>query len=93
MTISDHHMVMIKVNIAELKANLSRYLGMVRKGREVHVFDRRNQVAVIVPVEPPDFDLLASRPPLDPFSSLAIRPIMIKGADSLEALIAERGNR
>ncbi len=37
------------VKIAELKNNLSRYLGYVREGGEVLVFDRDTPVARIVP--------------------------------------------
>jgi len=38
------------VNIAELKDNLSRYLGEVRRGGEVIVKDRNRPIARIVPL-------------------------------------------
>lgn len=48
-----NNMVMIRVNIAEIKANLSRYLEQVEKG-EIVVLCRRNvPVAEIRPVRKP----------------------------------------
>ena len=41
---------MRSVNIAELKNNLSRYLGEVRRGSEVVVKDRNKPIAKIVPL-------------------------------------------
>lgn len=38
------------VGIAELKANLSRYIHAVRKGQTVTVLDRKEPVARVVPI-------------------------------------------
>jgi len=38
--------------IRELKAQLSRYINMVRRGGEVIITDHREEVAVILPVSP-----------------------------------------
>jgi prevent-host-death family protein len=38
--------------IADLKNNLSRYLGLVRKGAEITVLDRTTPVARLVPYAP-----------------------------------------
>jgi len=50
MTISSHNMVMKQVRIAELKARLSQYLRIVRRGETIAVLDRDTPVAQIVPV-------------------------------------------
>jgi prevent-host-death family protein len=86
-------MVMIQVNIAELKAHLSRYIRMVRRGREVQVLDRRTPVARIVPVEPSADEVMPSRPPLEPFSALELDAVRVRDVDSLEVLMEERGQR
>ncbi len=49
-TISSHTMTMKHVRIAELKARLSEYLRVVRRGETIAVFDRETPVAQIVPV-------------------------------------------
>jgi prevent-host-death family protein len=43
---------MTKVNIADLKNNLSRYLARVREGAELTVLDRDTPVARILPFAP-----------------------------------------
>lgn len=43
---------MTKVNIADLKNNLSRYLARVREGAELTVLDRDTPVARIIPFAP-----------------------------------------
>ncbi len=42
-------MDMISVNVSELRNNLSRYLGMVRKGKSILIRDRDRVVARIEP--------------------------------------------
>ncbi len=49
-TISSHTMTMKQVRIAELKARLSEYLRVVRRGETIAVLDRETPVAQIVPV-------------------------------------------
>jgi len=82
MTVSDHHMTMKKVGIAELKARLSEHLRSVRTGRTLIVLDRETPVARIVPyaAEPVDVrrasrrlrDLAPAPPPSTPTDSLAV---------------------
>lgn len=91
MTIHDHHMVMNRVGIAELKAQLSRHLRRVRAGRSVTVFDRDTPVARIVPFEP-DAPLevrAATRRPRD----LRPPPPASLRTDSLSMLLRDRGSR
>lgn len=81
------------VKIAELKDNLSRYLRAAEKGASVVVTDRDRPVAQIVPILAEDgVDVLpASRP----FSAVRDRryPRTRSAVDSLELLLAERGQR
>jgi prevent-host-death family protein len=56
-SISGHNGFMKKVRVAVLKAKLSHYLRLVRKGETVTVYDRDKPVAEIVPIQ-------ASRPRL-----------------------------
>jgi prevent-host-death family protein len=49
MTIYGYNMVMKEVKTAELKAKLSEYLRLVRRGESVTVFDREQPIARIVP--------------------------------------------
>jgi prevent-host-death family protein len=50
MTTCSHNMAMRQVRIAELKARLSEYLHIVRRGETIAVLDRDTPVAQIVPV-------------------------------------------
>jgi prevent-host-death family protein len=61
MTISSHNRVMKQVRIAELKARLSEYLRIVRRGETIAVLDRDTPVAQIVPVR--DRSVLRVRKP------------------------------
>lgn len=51
MTISDYHVTMKSVGIAELKARLSEYLRHVRRGDSLLVVDRKTPIARIIPAE------------------------------------------
>jgi len=55
-------MAMKQVRIAELKARLSEYLRIVRRGESIAVLDRETPVAQIVPVR--DRSMLRVRKPL-----------------------------
>lgn len=55
---------MKRVNIADLKARLSRHLRDVRRGHDITVMDRRTPVARIVPY-PSDTEALVVRRPLN----------------------------
>ncbi|MHC4472209.1 MAG: type II toxin-antitoxin system Phd/YefM family antitoxin [Planctomycetota bacterium] len=50
MTIYDYPVVMISVSIARLKARLSEYLRLVRRGRPLTVLLRDTPIARIVPI-------------------------------------------
>ena len=50
MTRYGHNMTMKTVRIAELKARLSEYLRVVRRGETIAVLDRDTPVAHIIPV-------------------------------------------
>ena len=52
MTITDYHMTMKEVGIADLKARLSEHLRYVRRGERITVLDRQTPVALIVPYDP-----------------------------------------
>ena len=85
------------VNIATLKAQLAKYLRLVKGGEEIVVLDHKMLVARLIPIE------LESRKPLD-----SIKPkanfsgfLKLKGPapektpkiDILTLLLAERGSR
>ena len=50
MTRRDYHLVMKRVNIADLKARLSEHLRYVRRGHTLTILDRDTPVATISPV-------------------------------------------
>ena len=50
MTRRDYHLVMRRVNIADLKARLSEHLRYVRRGHTLTILDRDTPVATISPV-------------------------------------------
>ena len=45
-------MTMKSANIAELKANLSKYVKLVKKGQRVVVMERNTPVAELIPYKP-----------------------------------------
>lgn len=49
MVIHDYHVTMKRIGVADLKARLSEYLRVARKGGEVVVMDRDQPIARIVP--------------------------------------------
>ena len=50
LSISGHNGCMKKVRVAVLKAKLSHYLRLVRKGETITVYDRDKPVAEIIPL-------------------------------------------
>lgn len=62
MTISDYHLVMKEVGIAELKARLSEHLRRVRAGETLTVLDRTVPIARLVPFSGPATPLRIRRP-------------------------------
>jgi antitoxin (DNA-binding transcriptional repressor) of toxin-antitoxin stability system len=91
MTIHDHHEVMNRVGIAELKAHLSRHLRRVRGGRTLTVLDRDTPVAQIVPYESeaPLEVRKATRKP----GELRLPPPPSSPTDSLSILLRDRASR
>jgi prevent-host-death family protein len=91
MTSRDHHKSMKSVRVAELKARLSEYLRLVRKGHPVTVLDRNTPIARIVPVEPQGA-ALPSRKPTSAVSFWKIpRPPAYRGKiDIVDLLLEER---
>jgi len=92
MTSSDYHGGMKRVGVAALKARLSEYLRIVRRGGTVVVLDRDTPIARIVPaaagperleVRPPAKD----RPPLHELVLPSGRPL---GVDVVAILREER---
>jgi prevent-host-death family protein len=84
-------MVMSKVGIADLKANLSRHLRRVRSGRTLTVVDRNTPVAQIVPYasEAPLEVRAAIRKP----GQLRLPPPPSSPPDSLSVLLQDRASR
>ena len=63
MTSDDYHMTMKdRVGIAELKARLSAWLRLVRRGRTLTVMDRDTPVALLTPVSPTGGNLVIRAP-------------------------------
>src|SRR6266404_3963993 len=94
MTISGHHVVMKQVRVAQLKARLSEYLRVVRKGEPVTVLDRDTPIAEIVPIRQPH-RLRSQKPPADavPWSQIKLPPPLKMDVDILEILKEVRADR
>jgi prevent-host-death family protein len=94
MTISGHNGTMKTANISELKAKLSAYLAVVRRGGTVLVYDRSIPIAKLVPFEEESDDLVlieASAPASDLKRIKGVRP---KKRTNLDKLLQEmRGDR
>ena len=86
-----------QVNIATLKAQLAKYLRMVRGGEEIIILDHKMPIAKIVPLDADTSDPLEMIKPLGKFSDVArmrIPPVEKKGKwNSLILLLEERGSR
>lgn len=84
------------VNIAELKSKLSKYLGFVRHGQEVVIFDRKEPVARMVPFAKSELSVLnIEESSLDPslLFSLEAKPAPSQETNSIQVLLMERGQR
>lgn len=96
MTIADYLLVMKRVRVAELKARLSEYLRMVRRGEPVTVLDRDTPIARIVPYDAPEPPPLEIRPPARRNARLQdvpLPPPLNIDIDVLKLLEQERGDR
>lgn len=86
---------MKSAQVAELKARLSHFLRLVRKGEEVVVLDRRQPIAKLVRFSADDHIRLAiRRAEKDPalLAKLRFEPLRDKRIDSLSFLLEERQN-
>lgn len=92
-TIDDYHMVMKdRVGVAELKARLSAWLRVVRRGRTLTVVDRDTPVALLMPV-PPGGGNLVVRPPrgrVKAFHDVPLPPPLKLTTDVVRLLLDER---
>ena len=93
MTTHDHHMVMKRVRIAELKARLSEHVREVRRGASYAVMDRETPVARLVPYGA-EGEGMRVRPPRGRYPSLQKVPLpppaRLKG-DAVALLLEDRG--
>jgi len=83
-------------NVAEIKAQFSRFLRQVADGETITVTNRDRPVAQLVPV-PEETDVLRIRKPLkDPAglaSLLDLPPVKGRRIDSLKLLLQDRAKR
>ncbi len=92
MTSDDYHVTMSerRVRVAELKARLSEYLRLVRRGHSVTVLDRDTPVARLVPHDAPGLRVR------EPARRVRLRdmplppPLDLGGVDIVDLLRAER---
>ena len=81
------------VKVSELKAKLSGYLALVRRGATVTVCDRRTPIAKLVPLDE-DPGGIEVREPIDVGGlPRAPRIALRKGVDVVAALLADREHR
>jgi prevent-host-death family protein len=91
MVIDDYRVTMTKAGVADLKARLSEYLRIVRRGDEVTVMDRDQPIARIVPFE--QQSPMAVREPMTAYGKLGDLPLPPPASltiDPVELLLAER---
>lgn len=94
MTITGHHVVMTQVGIAELKANLSRFLRRVRRGESVIVLDRDTPVARLVPIESKSsLEIIPSKKPSSDFFKAPTISGPPPKIDIVELLLEDRARR
>ncbi len=94
MTIYGYNMVMKQVKTAELKAKLSEYLRLVRRGESVTVLDREQPIARIVPyVSGPALRVRPGRRSAPRLGDVPLpRPLGVK-SDVVAMLLADRRRR
>jgi prevent-host-death family protein len=92
MTRKDYDLVMSSVSIADLKARLSHYVSLARRGRVVTVTNRDIPVARLVPLEEKRGALVIHRPaPGTPApASVSLPPLLKTRRDIVEILLEER---
>ena len=77
------------VGVAELKARLSAYLRLARRGEEITVRDRDTPVAMLVPYETEE-TVLSVRPPVRSLQEVELPPPIGRRIDSLTELLESR---
>ena len=90
MSICDYHMVMKQTGIADLKARLSEYLRLVRRGDTVTILDRETPVARIVPVHGAGLRVRKPAAGAPPPNRVPLPPSANLPIDVLELLLEER---
>jgi prevent-host-death family protein len=91
MTSPDYPATMRSVRVAELKAKLSEYLRLVRKGHPVTVLDRETPIARIVPIEGGGSELKVRMPTTSvPYWNIPLPPPYKGKTDIVELLLEER---
>ena len=84
-------MVMNSIGVAELKAKLSEYLRVVRKGQEVTITDRDQPIARLVPIA--GTGALTIREPTSAYAALAdvpLPPPVLTRVDAVALLLEDR---
>ena len=89
---SDYHIVMNAIGIAELKARLSEHIRAVRVGKSLIVLDRRTPVAKLVPYEDPNEGIHVEEAK-GPLQELPVPPPAPLGFDIVDELMDERQER
>ena len=94
MTSNDYFMVMTRVGVAELKSRLSEHLRLVRRGREITIFDRETPVALLVPVAAEGGRLAVRRPDPEAPRLVGLLPTEAPGSgtDVVALLLHERAS-
>ena len=75
---------MTSIGVAELKARLSEYLRVVRKGHEVTVMDRDQPIARIIPIQ--GTGVLTIREPTSAYAALSQVPLPPPAALRVDAV-------
>ncbi len=86
---------MKSVAIAKLKAELSHYLRLVKKGEEISVTDHRMVVAKIVPAHPAEpfrLEVVPAAKSAAALTSMVFAPVAGGPTDVVSALVEERRN-
>jgi prevent-host-death family protein len=90
MTIYGYNVTMKQARIAELKARLSEYLRIVRRGESVTVLDRETPVARIVPIEKPGLRVRKPAPGTPLPNQVPLPPPLKLKVDVVAVLLEER---
>jgi prevent-host-death family protein len=85
---------MVRVKIAELKNNLSKYLRAAERGETIEVLDRDRPIARIVPVEQRGkIRIIPAKRPFTEVRDKVYTPLGRPGFDIVELLLDDRRKR